>query len=726
MKILISVFFLASFQVMGADATQKDSATAFGGVKKSDWRNAYRESGSATNPNGNSTSEVVVEQTQEASIACTADQQTSLTYKFFLSLLVNEKMSVVPNSEDGTLSISTGKMVGNCNSMLSFGHTPPQDGRSHLVQIGIKRPNGCTGDVCEYDAYTGESGVAVGSPKKVSVAPNYEGFVQCLKDTGALNEDMTINGDSIVLVEENRIFSGLTDTDQVWFYSHGPLGAKDGGVYSGNKKKENTCRYYEDIKEGGLTFYSKYDANRNRKKTLFDEICKSGDYRLIEQHLPDFGEFVFMKNILEQVRNLYLEKEVKDLHKELAKKNGDGKLDYSELDADKYQRVIGDFYSKIIVPKRIEIERLIREIQETPDGREKKKLKDDLNKQTKELLAYAKAPYLNYADFENMREFLNKAPLHKEAWREATISLYGINKTAFYFQAFNESLRKKANLDNMSISQANEMITADVKAERKVINELGELAEDHDLKISDRYQRKAERIEEAKDEYEESARVFYESEMDYLYNHCYNPSKYWINRQRCAAEVQANIADYQDIDQQIYDQFDAEAQGYREEATLWSGYERRRDQAYGLNPSRQSTARRSSSSANGVDPRALRQPNYQDNWNQLMARMNNGNGQNQGWAGNTTQRGYDPNSYQTSNGWQFRAANRGPAGWNNRTTGTWGGASTGTWGASSGTWGAGGQQYYAGGPQYADPTYNYHLRSNTQYGPMNYRSFGYP
>lgn len=722
MKILISVFILASFQAMGADTSQTDTATAFGGIKKSDWRSAFKKSEPGTNPSGGSTAEVVIEQTQDASIACTADQQTSLPYKFFLSLLLDQKMTVTPDSENGTLSINTGSMVGNCNSMLSFGHALPQNGKPYLVQIGIKRPSGCTTEKCEYDAMVGEGGIASGEPKKISVTPDYEGFIQCLKESGALNEDMTINGSSVALVEENRIFSGFTDTDQVWFYSHGPLGAKDGGVYSGNKKKENNCRYYEDIKEGGLTFYSNYDAKRNRKKTLFDEICKSGDYRLIEQHLPDFGEFVFMKNILEQVRNLYLEKEVKDLHKELAKKNGEGKLDYSDLDEDKYQRVIGDFYSKIIVPKKMDIERLIREIHETPDGREKKKLKDELNKQTKELLALARDPYLNYADFENMREFLNKAPLHKEAWREATISLYSTNETAFYFQAFNESLRKKAKLDNMSISQANKKITADVKAERKVIDELGELAEDHDLKISDRYQRKAKRIEAAKDEYEESAQLFYDSEMDYLYNHCYNPSKYWINRQRCAAEVQANISDYQEIDQQIYDQFDAEAQGYREEASVWSGYERRRDQAYGLNPSRQSTARRSSVS--GVDPRALRQPNYQDNWNQLMARMNNGNGQTQGWAGNTTQRGFNPNSYNASNGWEFRTANRRPATWNNRTTGTWG-ASAG-WGASNG-WGANsGQQFYAGGPQYTDPTYDYYLRSNTQYGPMNYRSFGYP
>lgn len=697
-------FFMAMVfvtSVMGQEVDPTQAQRALDGLGASDWGQAYESTPAGPDTTPESTRNVEIDSTQRVETPCTADQQTSLPYKFFLNLLASKKLTLTPNASRGTLSMNTGMMIGNCNSMLNVNFAQPQEGRPYLIQVEIRKPADCTGEVCNYDALMAQGGIATGETKSIAVAPNYYGFIQCLKETGALNDDMSVNPSGIAAVELSRTFTGLSSTDQVWFYSKGPEAAKQGGVWSENKKRENSCRFYEDIAENGYTYYSEEDIRRNRKKSLFKEICNSGDYTQIEQHLPDFAEFAVMKNLLERVRDIYLLGEVKKLHTELKRE------DYSDLSADKYQKIINDFYNKIIVPKRRKIERLVADINAMSSGPEKKALERELKELTEELESYVKSPYLTSVDYNNMKSFIKKSPLQEEAWRDAALKLFAANNTAYHFSRYNSASRAARGLEVISVNRANDLITSDVAAERSILSDLGKLASDTNYSVAADYRDKAQAVEDARDDYKLSTQEFEREEMSYLYNHCYNPAKYWVNRQKCAQEVMANIRAYRQQDELVYDEMRDEYDSYMEQADYWSKLESQRDEAFGIQRSRdgQTSTRRVGSSA--VDARSMRNPNYSQNYQDFYQRMMqmNGGAQSQGQMG-----GYNSFGQQSMGQFNFQSGyNRAPASGYWPTRPTAGNYNHAYWG----------QPMYSGGMM--NPAMHFQMGSSTMYGPYQFR-----
>lgn len=647
----------------------------------SDWGRQYNTTPSGPDTTPVTSREVEITDRVRADQSCTADQQTSLPYKFFLNLLSKKELNIDSNPSSESVTFNTGTMIGNCNDMLNFNFALPQDGRPYLFQVEIRKPADCMGDVCEYEVQQADGGVATGT-KTISVAPNYYGFVQCLQESGVMGEG-GIDPSKIAPVEVSRTYTGMNSTEPIWFYSHGPEAAKQGGVFSGNKKNENSCRYYEDIAENGYTYFSQEDINKNRKMELYSEICNSGDYRLIERHLPEFSEFSFMKNILENVRNIYLLEEVKKLRKEVKKRK-----DFSKLDADKYQKILNDFYNKIIVPKRRKLENLVAEHDGAPEGRVRKSIRDDIKELVAELEKLIKDPYLTKGDYANMKSFIKKAPLHEEAWRDAALKLFASNNTVYHYK---EATKK---LNETDTSLANQLITADVQNEREILDNLGRLAEDTDTSVAGEYRAKARSLETARDELRQSAAMFEKEEMDYLYNHCYNPNKYWVNRQKCAQEVAENIRINREADQQIYKAMHEEYNEFAQQADYWSGIEQQRDAAYGVSRDGRTTASRQSSHNNqNVDQRAFRTPNYQQNYQDFYQRM---------MSMNVPQRGFNAQGYQ---GFDPRFSFEGGAGnWRQP-------AGSGYWGMQQPSWSNQGMQ----------PNYNYFMNSSTMYGPMQFR-----
>ena len=58
-----------------------------------------------------------------------------------------------------------------------------------------------------------------------------------------------------------------------------------------------------------------------------------------------------------------------------------------------------------------------------------------------------------------------------------------------------------------------------------------------------------------------------QEEMQHIQTYCYNPQKYWINRQQCVQESQENIAYWQQSVKQLNDRDISKAQEYQNRAT---------------------------------------------------------------------------------------------------------------------------------------------------------------
>ena len=237
-------------------------------------------------------------------------------------------------------------MIANCNSMLErIDIQQPTNGRPYLVKFGIHRPAGCTGEVCPYTVQQGEDGVFTGETQEINVEPSYFGFIQCLKETGALDESMNVDPSKIVVGEmQPGVESGMTQTAQVEYYSRGPITDAVFASTTNDYDLPGSCHHTEKITESGLRFLSSEDARRSRKRDLFNTICSSGDWKLIDSRLPDFEEFAVMRNVLTELRNRLILDEVKELHTRLNETD-----DYSNLNAESFQEIIGAFYRKVIV-----------------------------------------------------------------------------------------------------------------------------------------------------------------------------------------------------------------------------------------------------------------------------------------------------------------------------------------------------------------------------------------
>ncbi|MAZ49284.1 MAG: hypothetical protein CME65_12045 [Halobacteriovoraceae bacterium] len=733
MKVFSLVILLASFPIFAQDerVSVNDARTAVGNLSGNNWRSAHRtDGGPGSTGTGGPTEVFVGSQGREVRQACAAAEQTSLPYNFLRSILVDGELTIDTDSSNGSMEVRTGPMIANCNSMLErIDIQQPSNGRPYLVKFGIHRPAGCTGEVCPYTVQQGEDGVFTGETLEINVEPSYFGFIQCLKETGALDESMNVDPSKIVVGEmQPGIESGMTQTAQVEYYSRGPITDAVFASTTNDYDLPGSCHHTEKITETGLRFLSSEDARRSRKRELFNTICSSGDWKLIDSRLPDFEEFAVMRNVLTELRNRLILDEVKELHQQL--NNTD---DYSNLDAERYQEIIGAFYRKVIVPKRQEIERLVAEIQRTSAGSERVALLEQLEDLTEELVRYARAPYLTIGDYDKMKDFDNKGPLENEAWIEAMVSLFSANKTAYWFSSFNEEMREDNDLDIMSISEANRSITDDVEDEREDLDRISDLASDRDYRVSTTYRDTADDVRVVRDDYRADGEAFVQDELNYLYNHCYNPSKYWINRQRCAQRVMENIQANQEVDQQVLSQFDAEIRTLQEQAGVWEGIEARRDRAYGI--ARDGSSRTQSGRVGSADgPNG--QVDYSQAFQQFMARMQ-GMPQQQGQQqfpqgyynpGAVPQRGFGPQGY---NQFQRMPAMQMPGYYQSA---GWPQSSQGFQFQTQGFQGQRGMMYPGGNPNFnmhtgssfQNPAYQYHMQSATQYGPMSFRQpFGY-
>lgn len=382
-------------------------------------------------------SKVTESETMSKQANCSDKEQNSLPLRFVLGLLRNKGASLTPshNVETSTLNIFGGAMIGNCNSMLDYVISSPGEGLPYVFQVKIKE---CGSEQCEYNvkkiADNGEE------ESQIKVEPSFTGFIQCLEQTGVF-KDGKVQNDKVVTSEFMAEKKGVDKTSQLWFASHGPWVDPKGGVYSknGNKKVGEGCFYFEDIQKGGFQLYSKDDVLKNEKKAQFNNLCSAKNYKLIDSKLSDFKQLKNLQLGLEKVRNDLLLKEVVKQAKNLKQD------DLSNMDTEKMNDIMEDFYRYVISPKKEEINQVYKDFVQA-SGEEKRKLQKKLNALVKDFKKYAKSPYFNRKDIERMQSFKKQAPIDSENWANALLTLNKTINTISAYQIYKGKKKKRSPL----------------------------------------------------------------------------------------------------------------------------------------------------------------------------------------------------------------------------------------------------------------------------------------
>lgn len=503
----------------------------------------------------------------QTAASCSAEDQTSLPLKFVMGLLRDRGASLVPshNSDTGELTVYGGRMIGNCNSMLDYVISPPGDGLPYVFQVKIKQ---CGSPTCAYPVRKIENGSPVEVQPTPSFEPTMRGFEACLRATGVLKEDNTIARDMIVNEEFKATQRGITETSQLWFASHGPFQSQVYGT-GGNLKTGHGCYYFENIQESGFQIYSRADVELNLAREEYQSICRSRNYRLIDQRISDFAQFGALQDLLVQARDNMLLEKYRSLHEIL---KGE---DFSEANVEDIQQTIADFERYILEPLKNEIKEKYRQVANST-GQERRRLQAELDTLVDRFKSYAVSPYPNSADLRRMQEFERNAPIDDEHWSNAVLTLNRIQNTVAVYQQYKGSGRKES----------------PVFADRRIQEAQGEFAREYGIlrrlaadpnysRVAD-LRRRSSSLHQAAQRSQMELQRDIQQEIAYIQQHCYG--KYYIannpiSLRNCVGEAQENIRAWQAETYHYVQRNGRLAEQLNQEAEQWSRVEQRRSRA---------------------------------------------------------------------------------------------------------------------------------------------------
>ena len=562
---------------------------------------------------------------QSAPRACEIKEQTFLPLSF-LQKFTQKKPFLVrvkspTSSRSGEITVDMGNMVSNCNSMISFAWGIGE-GQDHTFGTKIQKPAGDCKEIngklkCKYEIDFAKDGIKTSSEEHW-FEPNFSGFKQCLAKTGIFKNG-GLDPSAAALAPVKATKRGFQSSGDVLYYCKGPECNRDqnGRRTVPSKVEGAVCQHFQDIIPGGKTFLSRQDLKNKRIKKKFEIACASGDYKLIESFLPEFSEFASMKAILLQVRNKLIAEEIKNLKNQLKESDS-----YEDFDANEYLALIKDYYLKVVVPKRKEIEELVKLVATAKDENVKKERQKILNQKVKELIELIRDPYLSMSDFNKMVDFAKKAPLHKEKWRKAAEYLFKGISTADQFGRFSTiigpRIKKKENEAGreyrlgLSLKEARRAIERNVGEKVRFLDKLGVLANDNtgDVSYAQSEVFKAQEIQISHQRRVSELQQLLSEERQSV-NECYNPTigKFGLWTQACIKRSQerqmqiSNDLSYYSNPQYHQHFIQPRMQNHMREASLWAQIEKNKHQAYGTTP-------QAGLSGHAMDPRAFEDPNF--------------------------------------------------------------------------------------------------------------------
>ena len=505
---------------------------------------------------------------------CTKDDQDSLPIRDFLNLLEYDELSVKHDPRSGLLRIEGGKMTNNCSSMFEPELIQPSGNiKDYLFKVKFKKPGNCADGKCTYKAYTSDGGGIANSEKmEVTVEPSIEGYYECLKLVGVFNEEGEFQEDKVVKSDFEFTTDQAKSTAGLKFYSHGPYGKQEDSLYGETGVKGGSCDVFDYINTDpkDRVLLSREDDYLRQKEREFQNVCDSNDYNLLDSSIENFSEFGKWQKDLERLRDQALIDEVKRLKKKLV----NNQKDLSELDADKFERVLGDFHDYIIDPLRKQIADQYYMLKNADSDAEEKAAKDKLNRLTKKLLSfYQDKDFITIKDYELMKSFPAKAPLEKEKWRKAALNYYEGQATALAYGRYNQKYRAKMKEELVNPSVADQELEDYYADELKMVEMLGELAEDPDRSHASDYNKRISSLNRTIQLNNEDYQAYTQSASQYIRNFCYNPQHYWLNKQQCANDVMMDIQAEGHYNQKVNSKIGNVIQDYASQAQMWAAIE---------------------------------------------------------------------------------------------------------------------------------------------------------
>lgn len=617
--------------------------------------------------------------------ACDEDQ-TSFPLRIFSKLFADGEVNFSNNSDLGILKIFGNMKVANCRSMISYSFSRPKEkeGRPYVFQISIVRPSSCKGDKCDYQVDMGDDGVKVGT-KKISVEPNLNGFIQCLKETGVYTD----NG-----VDESKLVSGkfkkeysTTKTGELWMYSWGKEGPRSPLYSDESLKDEHQCRFYEHVADGGFKIYSKYDEEQNALRRDFQALCNEKDFHKIKSQSPKYQGTTLWneyQQILKESAITEMEKVKKLISKHSKgkrgkkKKNVPGDLSGLEDKAAAINDILQTYKKLVIQPLVQKIANQVQIVQDLEnDGvsksiiAEAQKLLDGYIEEYFKLMKIG----VGEKEYKAMTNFKLKAPLHNDDWREAAKSVGEISETVLNLARYHSKIEKKypkiaKRIDNLeeylTPEETLDLIGAKLEVREQRLSDLGMLANDPSYSIAKQHTESAQSLVQnhVSDIYALKEDLQYE--QMYARQECMNPRKFWVvqnpalqrncmmNSQAVMQDIQYDLALFQSPEY-MSQVLQPQVRQQQQLASEWSAIEAARNQAYGYTPESTTWANNLN-----VHPSITNNPAYAQRFQEEYLRrqmLQAGNNPNNVWQ----QRALQEQMMQR----QLMLSGRNPAGVNN-------------------------------------------------------------
>src|SRR5690606_20951228 len=313
---------------------------------------------------------------------CEENDQTSLPLAFVSSLIQKRDgaLSFHHDPREGTLTVTSPDMIGNCSSMLQWGLKKPEikGQKSYAVELKFKVDDECTAEGCPYKVAIVENG-EFKEYKTMTFKPTMKGFEECLQKSGVVSGGKVVSS-AIYSSPVSEKFSGLDYSGNIYFLSHGPATPMIKAKH-GNFEQIHGCDYYEKTGKDIETLITLDDSEKARLDAEAARLkeCKVDEYSKLTDFIEKYENYsTQLGDIRDQL--------ILEAARKSAEAIGSGKYTDEDL------KVLSDF-EKYIVEPRVEKAVLLYEEGLELEGDAKKAKQAELNKVLAEIGALNQKPY---------------------------------------------------------------------------------------------------------------------------------------------------------------------------------------------------------------------------------------------------------------------------------------------------------------------------------------------
>lgn len=312
---------------------------------------------------------------------CDSSDQTSLPLSYLVGLMRYQGQKIEPsyNPNNGKVTLNFGEMASNCYEMLRFELKKPTDSHDYLVEAKFKT---CGSSECEYPVLVKKDGLI--KTEKKAFSPNFEGFRNCLKETGVF-ADNGVDKTKMAYNRQSVTLSGAYESGSLNFVSKGPS-----SPIAYQEVQTIGCSLVEQITPDPYSILTKEDRLRQNLDREAAKVCETNNYAEIARFIEEYNQY---EGTLGDIRNRLILKDLEALAKKIRAGKQLNKLEYD---------VLKDFKDYIVEPLVDKVSELYYEIESLPNGANRDAKVAEYEKAIKLLKSYGKKPYLEMKDITQL------------------------------------------------------------------------------------------------------------------------------------------------------------------------------------------------------------------------------------------------------------------------------------------------------------------------------------